>query len=98
MRNRTQAEIYSALACVLFLRLSGGTVWSQTNPASPPPDPTSAARESRSQETLLSSQQAQEQHAQLLRAVDLIRRDAAVNFQTYTAGMERIRKDTELNL
>src|SRR5207247_9043264 len=47
---------------------------------------------------LVSPQELREQHQQLLQAVDLIRCDAELNLQRYTAGVDRIRKGTERNL
>jgi len=40
----------------------------------------------------------QEQHQQLLKAIDLVRRDTDVNLQRYTTAVDRVRRDTAVSL
>src|SRR5437867_5066736 len=98
MRIRTQVVLSGTLACASILCLVTGTGWSQTNPPSQASDSTAGERGEKAQEILFSAQQLQEQHRQLLRALDLVRRDAEANFQRHAATVDRIRKDTEASL
>ena len=71
---------------------------SQTNPPPNGAEPSSVEKGWKSPEVLLTPQQLQEQHQQLLKAVDLIRQDTQVHLQRYATAVDRIRKDTDASL
>src|SRR6266540_3582135 len=100
MRMRTQIGLFGAgtTACASFLCLATALDGSETS--SPPngAEPLSVEKGWRSPEVLLTPQQLQEQHQQLLKAVDVIRQDTQVHLQRYATAVDRIRKDTDANL
>jgi hypothetical protein len=103
MRLRTQAGFSGALACVSLFYLSFAVGWSQSSSPSNRAEPASGERSSKAPEVLLTpqvlaAQQLQEQHQQLLKAVELIRQDTQIHLQRYVTAMERIRKDTDTSL
>jgi len=88
----------STLACASFLCLSAAMGWSQTNPPSNGADSATEEKIWKSQDAVPLPQQLQEQHQQLLKAIDLIRQDAEVNVQRSAGPVDRIRQETELSL
>jgi len=88
MRIRRPVGHFSILTFTAFLWLATGVVRSQTGP---PAQATESA-------SVASPQLLRDQHAELIRAIELIRRDADTNLQRYAAGIERIRKETEASL
>ncbi|HYV28903.1 MAG TPA: hypothetical protein VFA77_15315 [Candidatus Eisenbacteria bacterium] len=100
MRIPTQVRLFEAgtLAFAGFLCLSAAVGWSQTNPPAKGTDSTTEEKSWKSQEALPLPQQLQEQHQQLLKAIDLIRQDAEVNVQRYAVPVDRIRQETEQSL
>jgi len=61
-------------------------------------EPASGERNSKSTEVLLTPQKLQEQHQQLLKAIEAIRQDTQVHLQRYATAVDRIRKDTDSSL
>src|SRR6266536_1123964 len=98
MRIRTQVGLSGTIACASIFCLATVMGWSETNLPSQGNDSTGGERGERSQEILFTPQQLQEQHQQLLKALDLLRRDAAANVQRHAAAVDRIRKDTEASV
>ncbi len=100
MRIRMQVGFFGAgtVACASFLCLSTAMGGSQTS--SPPngAEPSSVEKGLKSPEVLLTPQQLQEQHQQLLKAIDVIRQDTQVHLQRYATAVDRIRKDTDASL
>ena len=98
MRIRTQVGLFRTLVCPTVLCLSIAMGGSQT--ISPPnaAESTSVEKGGKPAEALLTPQQLQEQHQQLLKAVDLIRQDAQGQLQRYATTVDRIRKDTDASL
>src|SRR6266516_4724080 len=100
MRIRMQVGLFGAVtvACASFLCLSTAMGGSQTS--SPPngAEPSSVEKGLKSPEVLLTPQQLQEQHQQLLKAIDVIRQDTQVHLQRYATAVDRIRKDTDASL
>jgi hypothetical protein len=86
------------LACGSFLCLSVPTAWPQNIPGAVSADPSVGDRNAKGPDGMLSAQQIQEQHQQLLKALELMRRDAEANLQRYNATVDRIRKETEAGL
>jgi len=98
MRIRTHAGLFGILVCVSILCPPIPKVWSQTNSSLNGVEPASGERNSRSTEVLLTPQQLQEQHQQLLKAIELIRQDTQVHLQRFATAVDRIRKDTDASL
>jgi len=103
MRFRTQAVLSGTRVCVSLFCLSFAVGWSQSSSPSNKAEPASGERISKAPEVLLTpqalaAQQLQEQHQQLLKAVELIRQDTQIHLQRYATAMERIRKDTDTSL
>jgi len=98
MRIRTQAGHFGNLIRASIFCLATAIGRSQTSAPSNGVEPLSVERSSKSTEILLSPQQLQEQHQELLKAVDLIRQDAQGHLQRNVAAVERIRKDTDASL
>ena len=100
MRIRMQVGLFGAgtVACASFFCLSTTTDGSQTNAPPNGVEPSSVEKGWRSPEVLLTPQQLQEQHQQLLKAVDLIRQETQVHLQRYATAVDRIRKDTDASL
>ncbi len=71
---------------------------SETNAPPNGAEPTSIEKGWKSPEALFTPQQLQEQHQQLLKAVDLIRQDTQGHLQRYAIAVDRIRKDTDASL
>jgi hypothetical protein len=86
------------VACASFLCLSTATGGSQTSSPPNEAEPSSVEKGWKSSEVLLTPQQLQEQHQQLLKAVDVIRQETQVHLQRYATAVDRIRKDTEASL
>ena len=71
---------------------------SETNAPPNGAEPSSIEKGWKSPEALLTPQQLQEQHQQLLKAVDLIRQDTQGHLQRVAIAVDRIRKDTDASL
>ncbi len=95
MRIQTQTGRFGTFLYASMVCLSTAAVASQTNSAPNGIDPLLVDKGLKSPEVL---QQLQEQHQQVLKAVDLIRQDAQGQFQRYTTAVDRIRKDTDATL
>jgi len=98
MRIRTQAGLLGTFVGASILCLSTAMGGSQTNPPPNVAEPSSVEKGWKSPEVLLTPQQLQEQHQQLLKAVDLIRQDTQAHLQRYATAVDRIRKDTDASL
>ena len=100
MRIRMHVGLFGAgtVACASFLCLSTAIGGSQTS--SPPngAEPSSVEKGLKSPEVLLTPEQLQEQHQQLLKAVEVIRQDTQGHLQRYATVVDRIRKDTDASL
>src|ERR1051325_9287851 len=96
MRIRTQADL--SLLCASILCLATALGRSQSN--APPNGVESSAVEkgSKAPEVQITSQQLQDQHQQLLKAVDLVRQEAQGQLQRSVTAVERIRKETDASL
>jgi len=98
MRIRTQVGLFETLVCASILCLSTELSGSQTNSLPNGAEPLSVEKGWKIPEVLLTSQQLQEQHQQLLKAIDLIRQDTQGHLQRSATAVDRIRKDTDASL
>src|SRR5437870_4785985 len=98
MRLQAQIGLFGIVARASFLCLATSVSGSETSAASNLADATLEENAGKPPETLISPQDLQEKHQQLLQAVDLVRRDAELNLQRYAATVDRIREETELSL
>ena len=98
MQIRTQTGLFSTLVCASIVCLSTALGRSQTNSPPTTVEPLPVEKGSKSPEVLLIPQQLQEQHQELLKAVDLIRQDTQAHLQRYATAVDRIRKDTDASL
>jgi hypothetical protein len=98
MRIRTHAGLFDTLVCASIFCLATESGVSQTNSAPNGADASTVEKSAKSTEVLLTPQQLQEQHQQLLKAVDLIRQDTQSQLQRYGSAVDRIRKDTDASL
>jgi hypothetical protein len=74
------------------------SAWPQTNTHPNAAAPATEEGSGKSLEVQFSPQQLQEQLQQLLKAIDRVREDAAVNLQRSAAAVDFIRRDTEVSL
>jgi len=98
MRIRTQVGLSGIFACAVVICLSTSTGWSEGKGPSNAPEPGTGEKSPLPPEQPPWPQQLQEQHQQLLKALEGIRQEAELNRQRYAAAVERIRKDSELSL
>src|SRR5262245_8452680 len=98
MRIQTQARLCATLICACIFCLSTVEGGSQSNPVPPVIEPSTVEKGLQLPEVLLTPQQLQEQHQQLLKAIELIRQDTQGYFQRHATAVERIRKDTDASL